>query len=416
MFAPQSGRAGDDLDLNDLFADYFMNERVDPLRTINQSVSTTNQQQVQPFLPTGRGIRTLYHTAAPRSEVANGTAPFQQQQLEGSSLSAEPVAKKHKGNIDAAGTVGLATIGSSAQRVQLPVGVGIQIGRRGGEAQAPGGLPVAHNQWGATGSGNSALAHVQHGQAGSLMGTQGPISNEQAVAERRQRNREHAKRSRVRKKFMLESLQEEVHQLQKENEELRKVVQAKIPEHAIEIINQCCAKSPLFDDNAVSPVHNVEAVGPTKELVRSDFSLIESLTSGQQNFVLSDPRLQDNPIVYASQGFYELTGYTRETVLGRNCRFLQGPETDPKAVNVIRQAIANGTDATTCLLNYKADGTPFWNQFFVAALRDQDNCIVNYVGVQCNVDPEFGANSLEDKVNSIMPLKEKDDEEKEGKA
>ena len=125
------------MDLNDLFADYFMNERVDPLRTINQSVSTTNQQQVQPFLPTGRGIRTLYHTAAPTSEVANGTAPFQQQQLEGSSLSAEPVAQKHKGNMDAAGTVGLATIGSSAQRVQLPVGVGIQIGRRGGRLRPP---------------------------------------------------------------------------------------------------------------------------------------------------------------------------------------------------------------------------------------------------------------------------------------
>ena len=71
--------------------------------------------------------------------------------------------------------------------------------------------------------------------------------------------------------------------------------------------------------------------------------------------------------------------YSREQVLGRNCRFLQGPGTDPRAVDVIRTAVANGTDATACILNYKADGTPFWNQFFVAALRDSDNCIVNYV-------------------------------------
>ena len=106
---------------------------------------------------------------------------------------------------------------------------------------------------------------------------------------------------------------------------------------------------------------------------------MESLTSGQQNFVLSDPRLPDNPIVYASPGFYQLTGYTPDQVLGRNCRFLQGPATDPRAVDIIRKAIANGSDATTCLLNYKADGTPFWNQFFIAALRDSDNCIVNYV-------------------------------------
>jgi hypothetical protein len=61
-------------------------------------------------------------------------------------------------------------------------------------------------------------------------------------------------------------------------------------------------------------------------------------------------------------------------------------------------------------LNYKADGTPFWNQFFVAALRDSDNCIVNYVGVQCAVEPESGASALEDKVNSVLPLVNKDDE------
>ena len=74
-----------------------------------------------------------------------------------------------------------------------------------------------------------------------------------------------------------------------------------------------------------------------------------------------------------------MTGYTRDQVLGRNCRFLQGAGTDRKAIDVIRTAVANGTDATVCLLNYKADGTPFWNQLFIAALRDADNCIVNYV-------------------------------------
>ena len=95
--------------------------------------------------------------------------------------------------------------------------------------------------------------------------------------------------------------------------------------------------------------------------------------------MLSDPRLPDNPIVYASPGFYKLTGYTQDQVLGRNCRFLQGPATDPRAVDIIRKAVATGADATTCLLNYKADGSPFWNQFFIAALRDADNCIVNYV-------------------------------------
>lgn len=69
-------------------------------------------------------------------------------------------------------------------------------------------------------------------------------------------------------------------------------------------------------------------------------------------------------------------------VIGRNCRFLQGPGTDPRSIEVIRKAIANGTEVTTCILNYKVDGTPFWNQFFIAPLRDSDKCIVNYVSIK----------------------------------
>lgn len=55
-------------------------------------------------------------------------------------------------------------------------------------------------------------------------------------------------------------------------------------------------------------------------------------------------------------------------------------------VDRIRTGVAAGEDTSVCLLNYKADGTPFWNQFFVAALRDADGTVVNYVGVQCEVN------------------------------
>jgi len=80
-----------------------------------------------------------------------------------------------------------------------------------------------------------------------------------------------------------------------------------------------------------------------------------------------------------------LTGYTLDQVLGRNCRFLLGPGTDQSAVDVIRKGVREGVDTSVCLLNYKADGTPFWNQFFVAALQDAENNVVNFVGVQCEV-------------------------------
>jgi PAS domain S-box-containing protein len=142
----------------------------------------------------------------------------------------------------------------------------------------------------------------------------------------------------------------------------------------MEIFVDCCTTNPLFSDDI-----ELATGKKTEDLDKSDFSLMQSLSSGQQCFVLSDPKLSDNPIVFATSGFYKLTGYTSKEVLGRNCRFLQGPGTDRRAVDVIRKAVASGSDATVCLLNYKADGSPFWNQFFIGALRDSDNCIVNYV-------------------------------------
>ena len=69
---------------------------------------------------------------------------------------------------------------------------------------------------------------------------------------------------------------------------------------------------------------------------------MQALQTAQQNFVITDPTLPDNPIIYASGGFLSLTGYKMDQILGRNCRFLQGPDTDPAAVDKIRRAIEEG--------------------------------------------------------------------------
>lgn len=175
---------------------------------------------------------------------------------------------------------------------------------------------------------------------------------------------------------MLESLQSEVLGLQKENESLRLLLQTHLPSEAQEIISECCTANPLFADDGDDDGSGSKKAQP---LEKADFNLMESLSGSQQNFVLSDPRLPDNPIVFASPGFYKLTGYTSKEVLGRNCRFLQGPGTDPRSIEVIRKGVQSGADSTVCILNYKADGTPFWNQFFLASLRDSENNIVNYV-------------------------------------
>lgn len=103
---------------------------------------------------------------------------------------------------------------------------------------------------------------------------------------------------------------------------------------------------------------------------RSGLDLGTTLERIQRNFVVSDPSLPDNPIVFASDDFLQLTGYSREEVLGRNCRFLQGPDTDARAVQEIRSAINNQSECTVRLLNYRKDGSKFWNMFTLAPVFD----------------------------------------------
>ncbi|MCH82260.1 phototropin-1-like, partial [Trifolium medium] len=85
---------------------------------------------------------------------------------------------------------------------------------------------------------------------------------------------------------------------------------------------------------------------------RKGLDLATTLERIEKNFVITDPRLPDNPIIFASDSFLELTEYSREEILGRNCRFLQGPETDPATVKKIRHAIDNQTEVTVQLINY----------------------------------------------------------------
>ncbi|CAN0569615.1 unnamed protein product, partial [Ectocarpus sp. 12 AP-2014] len=150
----------------------------------------------------------------------------------------------------------------------------------------------------------------------------------------------------------------------------------------------------------------------TAVLDQSGFLLVKALQSSQPSFCVTDPQMPDNPIVYASDTFIELTGYDRAQVLGRNCRFLQGPDTDPDAVAKIRKGIEEGSDTSVYLRQYKADGTVFWNHVFVAALRNSEHKIINYVGIQHPLDkepsPEVVACINSGKEQEIMSVQEED--------
>ncbi|KQO70829.1 hybrid sensor histidine kinase/response regulator [Methylobacterium sp. Leaf88] len=110
-----------------------------------------------------------------------------------------------------------------------------------------------------------------------------------------------------------------------------------------------------------------------------------SVAASRMPMVVSDPRLPDNPIIFTNDAFLEMTGYRRDEVLDRNCRFLQGPDTDRGAVRELARAIAARENVATEIVNYRKDGTPFWNALFVSPIYDAGGTLVYFFASQLDV-------------------------------
>ena len=104
--------------------------------------------------------------------------------------------------------------------------------------------------------------------------------------------------------------------------------------------------------------------------------------------VVSDPKRPDNPIVACNEAFMKLTGYSREEIIGRNCRFLRGERTEPEQTAMLREAVAARRPAMVELINYRKDGSPFRNAVMIAPLFDEDGEIAYFLGSQIAIDDE----------------------------
>nr|AML77203.1 putative LOV domain-containing protein [Digitalis purpurea] len=111
-------------------------------------------------------------------------------------------------------------------------------------------------------------------------------------------------------------------------------------------------------------------------------SLNISLGRIKQSFVLTDVQLADMPIVYASNAFLKLTGYDRHEVLGKNCRFLTGMDTDPTTQFQIKECIRTEQACTVRILNYRKDRSSFWNLLHISPVRNASGKVAYFVGVQ----------------------------------
>ena len=100
---------------------------------------------------------------------------------------------------------------------------------------------------------------------------------------------------------------------------------------------------------------------------------------------ITDATGDGNPLVYVNDGFEAMTGYDRDEVLGRNPRFLQGPDTDPDTIETLRSAIDADEPVTVEIQNYRKDGTPYWEQLSVTPVHDEDGTVQNYIGIQQDI-------------------------------
>jgi len=137
---------------------------------------------------------------------------------------------------------------------------------------------------------------------------------------------------------------------------------------------------------AVPPRPAPVAAGAAESLLQ------RALAASTSGITIADMRRPDQPLVYVNRAFEQLSGYRSEELLGRNCRFLQGPDTDHDVITRLRTAIAEGREVRETLLNYRGpDRTPWWNEIYMAPVADPDGRIVQYIGVQNDVSAQVAA-------------------------
>jgi len=120
-------------------------------------------------------------------------------------------------------------------------------------------------------------------------------------------------------------------------------------------------------------------------------TLSNDIRDSSPHFVISDPSKPDCPIIFASPGFCRLTGYSLGECVGRNCRFLQGKDSNPNAIRQISMACATQKEIRVIILNYKKNGQPFWNLLHITPVKDQQGNLISYVGVQMDVSERYAA-------------------------
>jgi PAS domain S-box-containing protein len=143
--------------------------------------------------------------------------------------------------------------------------------------------------------------------------------------------------------------------------------------------------------------------------VRKDSGLIphvltQILDCCVNGVTLSDPDLEDNPIIYANKAFEEITGYPREEIIGNNCRFLQNDDRDQKGLEKIRQALRDHRPVEVTLRNYRKSGELFYNRLSIKPLFDRAGNVIYFLGLQYDITEQIEARKEIEELNRRLEL------------
>ncbi|MBP8250893.1 MAG: PAS domain S-box protein, partial [Herpetosiphon sp.] len=145
--------------------------------------------------------------------------------------------------------------------------------------------------------------------------------------------------------------------------------------------------------------HSVQQIKAQQELL---LLRERAITASNDGIVIVDPNQFDMPIVFINPAFEKITGYSAADVLGKNCRFLQGADTNQPGVIELRQAIRDKRACNVLLRNYRKDGTMFWNELDVSPVFDDTNQLINFIGVQQDVTDRVNAQQALQEANTLQ--------------
>ena len=127
-----------------------------------------------------------------------------------------------------------------------------------------------------------------------------------------------------------------------------------------------------------------------------------ALAAAAEGITISDAKIPNQPIIYVNQGFERLTGYLAEEVIGLNCRFLQGDETDAETIQHISEALERDQTCSVEILNHRKDGTPFWNRLSITPVKNESGITTHFIGIQSDITKRKNTEEALEKTNSRL--------------